>query len=224
MSRFTPAVLIASALLAGCADVAPEGTTSYTPSPAMRNVLAERVAMNAKRPSEVSIQEARDIPSVTDAAQAMPNVQGLPAVPIEVKQFNQLWGSGARARSGPCCIGRRWPRTRRSSSTFPAAHGSRGSDVERPTRPLASSPHGPAGSSSASAPAGARRAGSRLIHDDAFAAYNGRGRRCASWGADPRGWCWPARGRAPTWLCRWRCKPATAPPRAGRCHCRTSSC
>jgi acetyl esterase/lipase len=96
MPRLIPA-LIVSALLAGCADEPPQGRTPYAPTAAMSQVLAERVAMNAKEPPHVSLQEARDVPSVTDAAQAIPNVAGLPAVAIEVQHFTQPTTNGVDA-------------------------------------------------------------------------------------------------------------------------------
>ena len=55
----------------------------------MSDVLAERVAMHARERSDISLQEARDVPSLVEAAYAINNDQGLPASIVEVSQFNQ---------------------------------------------------------------------------------------------------------------------------------------
>ena len=98
MSR--PAFLMLLCLLAACTREPPQGDTPYAPTPGMAAILQERQAMHAKPPSSWSLSnaEARDVPSLSDAADAIPNVVGLPAPAIEVKQFNQLAGSGAEGR------------------------------------------------------------------------------------------------------------------------------
>ncbi|GAC1347835.1 MAG: hypothetical protein NVSMB18_34140 [Acetobacteraceae bacterium] len=86
--------LLACTLIA-CSEGPPQGRTPYAPSAAMTAVLAERQAMHAREVSDLSVERARDVPSLIDAAHAIPNVAGQPALLIEVKQFNQLTGSGA---------------------------------------------------------------------------------------------------------------------------------
>ncbi len=93
MSRLV-ATLLASAALAGCAGGPPQGRTPYQPTPDMAKVLQERMDMHAKAPEDLDIGEARDVPTVTEAAHAIPNVAGLPARTIEVKQLSDLIASG----------------------------------------------------------------------------------------------------------------------------------
>ncbi len=93
-------LLLAGSALAGCASGPPKGGTPYQPTAAMTEVLAERMAMHAKAPERISVAEARDVPSLVDAAQAIRNVAGLPAPIIEVKQFNFITGNGAAGPVG----------------------------------------------------------------------------------------------------------------------------
>ena len=60
----------------------------------MLQVLAERQAMHAKEPSDLDVATARDVPSLEDAAKAIPNVAGLPAPTVEVKQLTYPSASG----------------------------------------------------------------------------------------------------------------------------------
>ncbi len=82
-------------VVAACSATPPQGRTPYTPSPAMEAVLRERQAMHAAELSDLSAADAREVPTLSDAARAIPNVQGLPAVGTEVPQVTQLVASGA---------------------------------------------------------------------------------------------------------------------------------
>jgi acetyl esterase/lipase len=61
----------------------------------MLQVLTERQAMHAKEPAALELSEARDVPSLAEAAHAIPNVAGLPAPVVEVQQVNYPIASGA---------------------------------------------------------------------------------------------------------------------------------
>src|SRR5689334_12519012 len=88
MPRLVP--LLPLWLLAACATLPPpQGDTPYLPTAAMTKVLAERQAMHAKEPARISVSEARDVPSLSDAADTIPTVVGLPPPDIQVAQFNQ---------------------------------------------------------------------------------------------------------------------------------------
>jgi len=93
MRRLAPCLLVG--LLAACAAQPPQGRTPYAPSPGMLSVLEERQAMHAKDLSGLSVADARDVPGLPDAARAIPNVRGLPAVYTEVPQITALTASGA---------------------------------------------------------------------------------------------------------------------------------
>ncbi len=89
-----PALLIAC-LVAACAQEPPQGRTPYAPSPGMAAILTERQAMHARDLAGLSVERAREVPGLIDAARAIPNVAGLPAPETEVRQFNQPTASGA---------------------------------------------------------------------------------------------------------------------------------
>jgi hypothetical protein len=93
MRRLAPLLLLS--LLPACAGTPPQGRTPYQPSPAMLSVLQERQAMRAQELAGLPISQAREVPTLIDAARAMPNVQGLPAPSTEVPQVQQLVASGA---------------------------------------------------------------------------------------------------------------------------------
>lgn len=171
------------ALLAACTDP-PEGATSYTPTADMRAVLAERQSMHAKRPYDVYIGEARDIPSVTDAAQAIPNVAGRPAPLIDVKQFNQITANGA---AGPLSATLYRPPLAKDTPViiyFPGGTWAYRSDVaaDETCRQLALRTGWVVVSI---APSLAPAARFPAIHDDAIAGYQWARSQLRSWGADP---------------------------------------
>lgn len=182
MARLVPGLIVA-ALLAGCSDP-PQGSTSYAPSRAMLDVLAERQAMHAKYAGDIDIAEARDIPSVTDAAQAIPNVAGLPAPSIEVKQYNQLWGSGS---VGPVGASLYRPLLAKDTPVivyFPGGTWVTRSDVaaDETARQLVLRTGWVVVSIR---PRLAPDAQFPAIHDDAFAAYQWARSQMREWGADP---------------------------------------
>ena len=182
MSRFILA-LTAAAVLAGC-NSPPQGSTVYTPSSAMEKVLAERVAMHAKRPTDVELAEARDIPSVTDAAQAIPNVAGLPASVIEVKQLNPLAAGGAEGAIGAALYRPALARDTPIIIYFPGGTWVTRSDVaaDETSRQLALRTGWIVLSVR---PRLAPDARFPAIHEDAFAAYQWARGQMRIWGADP---------------------------------------
>ena len=93
-ASFLPLCALVS-LLAACAGSPPQGRTPYQPSPAMMSVLEERQAMRAQEPASLPIGQAREVPTLIDAARAIENVKGLPAPSTEVPQVRQLVASGA---------------------------------------------------------------------------------------------------------------------------------
>lgn len=180
-----PVCLLTAAVLAlaGCSSP-PQGTTPYAPSRAMLDVLRERVAMHAKHPGEVSISEARDIPSVTDAAQAIPNAAGLPAPVLEVKQFNQLWGSGAEGAIGASLYRPALAKDTPLIIYFPGGTWVTRSDVaaDETARQLALRTGWIVLSVR---PRLAPEAQFPSVHDDAFAFYQWARANMREWGADP---------------------------------------
>lgn len=183
MLRLTPA-LIVSALLAGCADGPPQGRTPYVPTAAMSQILAERAAMHAKERSDVSLQEARDVPSLAEAAQAIPNVAGLPATTIEVKQFNSPTASGA---DGPISAWLYRPALAKNTPVilfFPSGTWATRSDIEvdETCRQLATRTGWVVVTLR---PRLAPEAKFPAVHDDAMAAYQWARSQLRSWGADP---------------------------------------
>lgn len=91
--RLAPIVLLV--LLGACSDGPPQGKTPFEPSAGMLNVLAERQAMHAQDLAGFGPDDARQVPSMIDAANAIPNVRGLPAVSTDVPQVQQLNASAA---------------------------------------------------------------------------------------------------------------------------------
>jgi acetyl esterase/lipase len=183
MLRYVSAV-IAAALLSGCAAEPPQGSTPYQPTAAMRAVLAERVAMNAKDRPDVSLQEARDVPSVADAADAIPNVAGLPAPSIEVAQFNTPTASGATGAIGASLYRPALAKDTPIIIYFPGGTWVTRRDVaaDQTARQLASRTGWVVLSLR---PRLAPEAKFPAIHDDALAAYQWARSQMASWGADP---------------------------------------
>jgi acetyl esterase/lipase len=183
------ATLIAAAIaaplaLAGCGTVPPQGSTPYTPTAAMSDVLAERVAMHAKERSSVGLAQARDVPSLMDAAHAIWNVRGLPAPGIEISQFNQPIASGA---AGP--IGATLYRPAVAKDTpvivyFPGGTWAtrRDADADETSRQLAIRTGFVVVSLR---PRLAPEAQFPAIHDDALAAYQWARGQMRSWGGDP---------------------------------------
>lgn len=95
MRRLRRTFLPFALLAAGCTQGPPQGSTPYQPTPAMMAVLEQRQAMNARDLSDLSVRRARDVPTMIDAARAMPNVHGLPAPYLAVPQISTLTATGA---------------------------------------------------------------------------------------------------------------------------------
>lgn len=183
MSRHVLA-LTAAALIAGCAAELPQGSTPYVPTRAMSAVLAERLAMNAKDSSDVSLQEARDVPWLADAAAAIPNVAGLPAPTIEVKQLNTPTASGAAGAIHATLYRPELAKDTPVIIYFPGGTWATRSDVgaDETARQLASRTGWVVVSVQ---PRLAPEAQFPAAHDDAMAAYRWARSQMASWGADP---------------------------------------
>ncbi len=98
MPRLAPISLLA--LLTACGSSPPQGQTPYTPTAAMLSVLQERQAMHAKELSGLSVAEARTVPNLIDAAEAIPNVKGLPATFTDVPNVTQVVANGAQTPLG----------------------------------------------------------------------------------------------------------------------------
>lgn len=91
------ACLLASGLLlAGCSGpMPPQGRTPYAPSAGMAAVLAEYQEMQAKPLAGMTASEAREVPTLADAARAMANVHGLPAAQPDIPDVRVVTASGA---------------------------------------------------------------------------------------------------------------------------------
>ena len=169
-------------ILSGC--VSADRTGVGAPTAEMSDILSERAAMHAKERSSVSLQEARDVPSLVEAGHAIYNVQGLPSPGIEVSQLSQPTASGAAgsigatlyrpalAKNTPIIVyfpGGTWA-TRRDDEADETARqlSIRTGWIVVTLRPrLAPEARFPA------------------IHDDALAAYQWARGQMRSWGADP---------------------------------------
>ena len=82
-------------LVSGCGMGPPQGRTPYQPSAAMLSVLTEHQAMRAVPAAGLSPSRAREVPTLVDAARAIPNVRGQPADSINVTQVQDLAATGA---------------------------------------------------------------------------------------------------------------------------------
>jgi acetyl esterase/lipase len=188
MSR-SPATLIAVAIaaplvLAGCGTAPPQGSTPYVPTAEMLDVLAERVAMHAKEPSSVGVDQARDVPSLVDAAHAILNVQGLPAPGIEVSQYTQPIASGAAGSLGATLYRPTLAKDTPIIVYFPGGTWvtRRDGDADETARQLAIRTGFVVLSLR---PRLAPEVTFPAIHDDALAAYQWARGQMRSWGADP---------------------------------------
>ena len=171
-------------LLAGCGTLPPQGNTPYVPTAEMSDILAERVAMHAKERSSIGVEEARDVPSLIEAAHAIFNVRGLPAPGIEVSQFNQPVASGA---AGPISATLYRPALAKNTPIIVYFPGGtwvtrRDADVDETMRQLAVRTGFVVVSLR---PRLAPEARFPAIHDDALAAYQWARGQMRSWGADP---------------------------------------
>ncbi len=87
--------ILLACLASACGTTPPQGRTPYQPSAAMLSVLTEHQAMRAVPAAYLSPQRAREMPTLVDAARAMPNVVGLPADATDVPQVQDLTATGA---------------------------------------------------------------------------------------------------------------------------------
>jgi acetyl esterase/lipase len=177
--------LLLACVVSGCGGMGPpQGQTPYEPSAAMRSVLAEHQAMRAVPPSGMSPDRAREVPTLVDAARALPNVRGLPADQTEVPQVQDLVASGA---AGPLAARLYRPARAKDTPTivfFPGGTWVTGSldSADESARQL-------------SARTGwvvvairtrlAPEARFPAAHDDALAAFQWARGQMRGWGADP---------------------------------------
>ena len=179
--RHSAVPFLCALLLVGCSATGP---SAGQPTAEMADVLAERAAMHARESADISLQEARDVPSLVEAAYAINNDQGLPASIVEIDQFNEPDASGAAgpigatlyrpklAKNTPVIIyfpSGTWA-TRRDASDDETARqlcARTGWVVVVPRPRLAPQAQFPA------------------IHDDALAAYQWARGQLRAWGADP---------------------------------------
>lgn len=82
-------------LLPACSNTPPNGGGPAAPSPGMAAVLDEWGQMNAQYLPKLTPARAREVPTLLEAARAIPNVAGLPAPATEVPQVTPLTASGA---------------------------------------------------------------------------------------------------------------------------------
>ncbi len=171
-------------LLAGCGMGPPQGRTPYEPSAGMQAVLAEHQAMYAKPLSGLTTQEAREVPTLADAARAIPNVHGLPAPVTEVAEVRDLSASGAEgalrarlyrpalSRDAPAVV--YFPGDTWVTSSLDAADGAARELAARTGWIVVTIQ-----------PRRAPEAEFPAAHDDAFAAYQWARAQLRGWGADP---------------------------------------
>lgn len=179
------ACLTSAGLVSGCAGMGPpQGRTPYEPSAGMQSVLSEYQAMRAKPLSGLSIQEAREVPTLTDAARAILNVHGLPADAPEVPQVRDLTASGAE---GPLAARLYRPALAKDTPTivfFPGGTWVTGTldSADDSARQLS------VRTGWAVVAIRTRLAPEAVFpaaHDDAFAAYQWARAQMRGWGADP---------------------------------------
>lgn len=177
--------LLLACVVSGCGGLGPpQGRTPYEPSAAMLSVLAEHQAMRAVPAAGMSPDRAREVPTLVDAARAMPNVRGLPADQTEVPQVQDLVASGA---AGPLAARLYRPARAKDTPTivfFPGGTWVTGSldTADESARQL-------------SARTGwvvvairtrlAPEARFPAAHDDALAAFQWARGQMRGWGADP---------------------------------------
>lgn len=178
------AVVAAPLALAGCGTLPPQGQTPYAPTAEMSDVLAERMAMHAKERSSIGVDQARDVPSLVEAAHAILNVQGLPATGIEVSQLNQPIASGAAGAIGATLYRPALAKNTPIIIYFPAGTWAtrRDADADETARQLVVRTGFVVLSLR---PRLAPEAKFPAIHDDALAAYQWARGQVRSWGADP---------------------------------------
>jgi len=182
--RVIGSVLLAC-VVSGCGGMGPpQGQTPYEPSAAMLSVLAEHQAMRAVPPADLSPGRARDVPTLVDAARAMPNIHGLPADQTEVPQVQNLTATGA---AGPLAARLYRPAQARDTPTivfFPGGTWVTGSldAADESARQLS------ARTGWVVVTIQTRRAPEAKFpaaHDDALAAFQWARGQMRDWGADP---------------------------------------
>ena len=181
MNRLAP--LLSLCLLAACSAL-PQGSTPYTPSPAMYSVLEERLRMHPRELSGLSADDARQMPTLIDAARAIPNVKGLPAPFTDVPQVTALAASGADG-----ALSARMYRPRLAKDTpvilyYPGGTWVTGTldQYEETARQLSARTGWVVISMRTRL---APEAKFPAVHDDAFALYQWARAHLREWGADP---------------------------------------
>ncbi len=88
--------IVLGCLVSACDTGPPQGKTPYQPSAAMLSVLTEYQAMRGIPGAGLSPARAREVPTLVDAARALPNVHGLPTDSTDVPQVQDLTATGAQ--------------------------------------------------------------------------------------------------------------------------------
>ena len=181
--RAIGSVLLAC-LMSACSMGPPQGQTPYQPSAAMLSVLREHQAMRAVPEAGLSPGRAREVPTLVDAARAMPNVRGLPADSTNVPQVRELSATGA---DGPLAARLYRPALARDTPTivfFPGGTWVTGSldTADESARELAARTGWVVVAIRTRL---APEAKFPAAHDDALAAYQWARGQIRGWGADP---------------------------------------
>ena len=91
----TIGIMLLAGLVSACGMEPPQGRTPYQPSAAMLSILTEHQTMHAVPLEGLSPARAREVPTLVDAARAIPNVRGLPADEPQLPQVQDVAASGA---------------------------------------------------------------------------------------------------------------------------------
>ena len=117
--RHSAVPFLCALLMVGCSATGP---SAGQPTTEMADVLAERAAMHPRESADISLQEARDVPSLVEAAYAINNDQGLPASIVEIDQFNQPDASGAAGPIGATAVSAETGEEHAGHHLFPVRH------------------------------------------------------------------------------------------------------
>ncbi len=185
MSRLSSLLLAGSlaGVLGGCAARPPP--PGPAPSAALSAVLRERQVMNAREMSDLPLYQAREAPWLIDAARAMQNARGLPAMYTDVRRVNVPLVDGRMY--GPLSARLFRPAEARDTPVilyFPGGTWATGprENYDATPRELAARTGWVVLSLQTRQAPEAQFPG---IHDDAFALYQWARAHLREWGADP---------------------------------------